>query len=124
MPDRLNIDIEGLREFLEPIADGFSLSGFGAQLLKDSLYARFYRMSIAEIVDLLDPATLSDKCGIEFERMAAIATGERPTDSEIVKLSRILRKVGLNSKVLSTMRERDYQDSLEDHHCHSGASCL
>ena len=128
MADRVNVDLEGVRDVLEALAGGASLSAFGSQLIKEALFARLYKLTIAEIIDLLDPVSLSVKANIDRDRMFDLAVGEFPNNAEIVKLARVLKQVGLNSKVLSEIRDRSFPSRShlpESPHCHEheGASC-
>lgn len=118
MAERVNVDLEGSRDFIEALAEGGSLSAFGGQLIREALLERLTQMSIGEIVDLVDPMKLSEETGIEFDRLSDIAVGQFPSNTEIVKLARVWKRVGLTSKVLSDMRERDFPNSHDSHPHH------
>ncbi|NES08158.1 MAG: hypothetical protein F6K22_38545, partial [Okeania sp. SIO2F4] len=69
-------------------------------------------LTIAQIVNKLNPETLSELTGIEFERIADIAVGQSPpTNLELVLLAKELKYIGLDAQKLKQMRDRDYQES-------------
>ncbi len=108
-PNRINVEVGDIRHFLEILADGNSLAIYGNQLIKEALHHKFSNMTIAEIVNKLNPETLSELTGIKFERMADIAVGQSPpTDSELVLLAKELNIIGLDAQKLKQMRDRDF----------------
>ncbi|NES64199.1 MAG: hypothetical protein F6K24_02485 [Okeania sp. SIO2D1] len=110
-PNRINVEVGDIRHFIEILADGNSLAIYGNQLFKEALHHKFFNMTIAEIVNKLNPETLSELTGIEFERIADIAVGQSPpTNSELVLLAKELKSIGLDAQKLKHMRDRDYQE--------------
>lgn len=117
-PNRINVEVGDIRHFLEILADGNSLAIYGNQLIKEALYQKFSNMTIAEIVNKLNPEALSELTGIEFERMADIAVGQfPPTNSELVLLARELKSIGLDAQKLKQMRDRDFPNHTLKGHC-------
>jgi len=113
--NRINVEVGDIRHFLEILADGNSLALYGNQLLKEALCQKFFDMTIAEIINKLNPEALSELTGIELERMADIAVGQfPPTNTELVLLARELKIIGLDAQKLRQIRDREFPDYIDD----------
>lgn len=91
MADRISVDIEGLRDSLEKLADfeERTLSAQARYLIKEAINAR--------------PFIPKSGCEEASRFLEALASGEKPTNSEILELAPIL---GISEEKLMIIRDR------------------
>lgn len=118
--DRLNVDINGLRSIIQQMAhiERRSLSSMVRILIEEGLRVRGkYPQpdqsvkdlpTMADLVKAWNKEELAKDARLPIERIEAIASGERPTDDDLIALGRVLEQ---DTAILLEIRQRDFKST-------------
>lgn len=118
--DRLNVDINGLRSIIQQMAhiERRSLSSMVRILIEEGLRVRGkYPQpdqsvkdlpTMADLVKAWNKEELALEARLPIERIEAIASGERPTDDDLIALGRVLEQ---DTAILLEIRQRDFKST-------------
>lgn len=118
--DRLNVDINGLRSIIQQMAhfERRSLSSMVRILIEEGLRVRGkYPQpdqsakdlpTMADLVKAWKFEELAKEARLPIERIEALASGERPTDDDLIALGRVLEQ---DTAILLEIRQRDFKST-------------